>query len=82
MYAVERRCADLHNTPHLAVKGTEVPAKNGIYADPPNNKLYGLAIATVRLRLLTLLNPALLLPTSYSLNSTKSSAAFRITLTE
>jgi hypothetical protein len=39
VYAVERRYADRHNTPHLGSKGMEVPARNGIYADPPNNKL-------------------------------------------
>ena len=41
MYAAERRYADPRNTPHLGGKGTKVPARNGIYADPPNNKLEG-----------------------------------------
>ena len=41
MYAFEWRYADLRNTPHLGGKGTEVPARNGIYADPPNNKFEG-----------------------------------------
>lgn len=39
MYAVEQRYADLRNTPYLGGKGTEVLARNGIYADRPNNKL-------------------------------------------
>jgi hypothetical protein len=39
VYAAERRYADPRNTPHLGGKGTKVPARNGIYADPPNNKL-------------------------------------------
>jgi hypothetical protein len=39
MYAAERRFAAHYNTPHLGGKGTKVPARNGIYADPPNNKL-------------------------------------------
>jgi hypothetical protein len=41
VYAIERRYADPRNTPHLGGKGTEVPARNGIYADPPNNKFEG-----------------------------------------
>ena len=41
MYAIERRYSYRHNTPHLGGKGTKVPARNGIYADPPNNKFEG-----------------------------------------
>jgi hypothetical protein len=42
VYAAERRYADPRNTPHLGGKGTKVAARNGIYADPPNNKLAAL----------------------------------------
>lgn len=42
MYAIKRRYADPHNTPHLGGKGTKVPERNGIYADLPNNKLGGM----------------------------------------
>jgi hypothetical protein len=48
VYAIERRYADPRNTPHLGGKGTEVPARNGIYADPPNNKLDGQGISQIK----------------------------------